>query len=474
MNKRLIPLIIFILALLLAACGASATPTATPEAFPGLLASATTPAPTDTPAPSATPGPEPTKNPLMATMEALKNKVTVVPPTPAGGGQANISADDYAGMAEMACNIVKDNYVRGNFNGANWDAVCQEYEKRAQQVKNQEEFWDMMTAMIAELHDDHSRFVRPDRFAAEFDLPDEGSGKPWPGMTVWPAREDEYLFIWNVCDQGGAADAGLHRGDIITAIEGEKVVKDDNGFPRELIHKIYTGDDRVTLTVWQGPDETPRDVTVKYGDAAGCDGWYYEVASEDPYIGYIRVPEYSGNAETNILDMLERLEQDRPLAGLIYDERHNPGGNADKAIAIFTTGVFGKMGKLRDDATLTIWRIRGPVKWNETTPMVVLTDGASHSAAEYFATAMKQSGRAALVGMPTAGNTEGITGFNLPDGSIIRLAVETLILPDGKTMEGTGVIPDVQIPLGQWGLHQKPDVQLQKALDTISEQIAGR
>ncbi len=481
MNKRVFP-ILFVLAvaLLMTACGAPPATTATPApaATAALTtapaAEATTPA-TNTPAPTATPAAtaaaEPTINPLMATMEAMKKKVTVVPPTPVGGGQANVAPDDYVGMTQLACNIVKENYVRGNFNGTDWDSVCQNYLEKAKEVKDQEAFWDLMTAMIAELHDDHSRFVPPNRFSAEFDLPDTSGGKPWPGMTVWPAREDEYLFIWNVCREGGAAKAGLHRGDIILAIDGEEVVKGEDGFPRELIHKIYSGDGQVTLTVWQGPNTDPEDVTVKYGAASGCDGWRYDVISEDPYIGYIRVPEYSGNAEANILEMISRLEKDRPLDGLIYDERHNPGGNADKSIAIFTTGVFGKMGKLRDDATLTIWRIRGPVKWNETTPMVVLTDGASHSAAEYFATAMKQSKRATLVGMPTAGNTEGITGFNLPDGSIIRLAVETLILPDGKTMEGTGVIPDVEVPLGQWGLRQEPDVQLQKAIEVVNEKI---
>ncbi len=462
--------------LLISACTAPATaPTATPApqatAIPTAV-QATVPAATAKPAtPVPTPATTPTMNPLMATMEALKKQVTVAPATPVSGGQANISPDDYVGMTQLACNIVKENYVRGNFNGANWDAICKQYLEKAKKVKDHEAFRDMMSDMIAELNDNHSRFVRPDRFAAEFDLPSEGSGKPWPGMTVWPAREDEYLFIWDVCEQGGAADTGLHRGDIITAIEGKEVIKGEDGFPRELIRKIYSGDGQVSLTVWPGQDEEPHDVTVKYGGASGCDGWWYDVISEEPYIGYIRVPEYSGNTEANILTMIERLEKDRPLDGLIYDERHNPGGNADKAIAIFTTGIFGKMGKLREDATLTIWRIRGPVKWNETTPMVVLTDGASHSAAEYFATAMKQSGRATLVGMPTAGNTEGITGFTLPDGSIIRLAVETLILPDGKTMEGAGVIPDVKVPLGQWGLRQKPDVQLQEAIQVIKGKI---
>ena len=485
--KKLTLFLLPILILLLAACDTSTpaptvsppTPAPTASAQPAATMPPTTsPESTATPEPTATPTAEvkaePTQNPLMATMEALKKKVTVAPATPTGGGQAAVSPDDYVGMFELAWRIVDENYVRENFNGVDWKAVHDAYLPKIKAVKSHEEFWDIMSDMIAELDDNHSRFVPPNRFASEFDLPSEGSGKPWPGMTVWPAREDEYLFIWDVCDEGGAHDAGLQRGDIILAIDGEKVVKTDAGFPRSLTHKIYTGDGQVTLTVLQGPDQDAKDVTVTYGTASGCDGWAAGVVSDSPYLGYIRVPEYSGNAEANILDMIESLEKDRPLDGLIYDERHNPGGNSDASIAIFTTGIFGKEGKLRKDATMTIWRIRGPVKWSETTPMVVLTDGASHSAAEYFATAMKQSGRATLVGMPTAGNTEGITGFTLPDGSIIRLAVMTLVLPNGKTMEGTGVIPDVEVPLGKWGLRQQPDVQVQKAIDVVLEKIGEK
>jgi C-terminal processing protease CtpA/Prc len=169
----------------------------------------------------------------------------------------------------------------------------------------------------------------------------------------------------------------------------------------------------------------------------------------------------------NTLEAIELLEEDAPLEGLVLDVRHNPGGNSDRDIANLTTGVFGQVGPLRDDATRTIYRIRGPVRWNETTPVAVLIDGNSHSAAEYFATAMQQSGRAIIVGMPTAGNTEGISGFSLPDGSLIRLAVMTLQLPDGSTLEGTGVIPDIQVPLGEWGLRQVPDVQLEAAYNAL-------
>lgn len=72
--------------------------------------------------------------------------------------------------------------------------------------------------------------------------------------------------------------------------------------------------------------------------------------------------------------------------------------------------------------------------------------------------------------MPTAGNTEGITGYNLADGSLIRLASTTLQLPDGSTLEGVGVQPDIRVPLVEWSLRQTPDVQLQAAYDVLARE----
>lgn len=420
--------------------------------------------------------PEPTETlpPARATQQALLSLLPTREPAAAGAAGAAIAPDDYVGITEQACRIVQNNYVRDNFNGLDWPAVCEEYAAKAADIDNQEAFWDLMTAMIAELDDNHSRFVPPGRFAAEFSLPSETAGRPWPGFQIWPAREDEQVTLWDVCEVGPAASAGLQRGDVILAINGQPVPRGENGFDRSTIWDMLYGEgNQATLTVQQGPDAAPRDVTLQFGGAGGCDGWRVSLLSETPRIGYIRIPDFGNSSDRLLLQAIEALEEDAPLDGLVLDVRHNPGGNSDSDIAIFTEGTFGKTGPLRADSSQSIYRIRGPVKWNETTPVVVLTDGSSHSAAEYFATAMQQSGRATLIGMPTAGNTEGINSFNLADGSVIRLAWMTLQLPDGSTLEGTGVVPDVEVPLGEWGLRQTPDLQLQAAIDTLMEQIGG-
>ena len=405
--------------------------------------------------------------PLRATLDALVASVTTVPGS-SDSDTAIIADDDYPALVEQGCKLVEENYIRGDFNGVDWAATCEEYIAAAGDINDQDAFWDLMESLIGELGDSHSRFVRPERFAAEFNLPTEGAEIPWPGMVIWPAREDERIVIWDVCQIGAAADAGLQRGDVVLAINGEEVGVTEGGYDRAA---LYARGDSATLTVLRGPDREPEEVTLRFGGAAGCDGRVYGLLSEMPRIGYLRVPDFGGDSDEYILEAIESMEEREPLEGLVIDVRHNPGGNSDRDIAIFTEGTFGKIGPIRDDATQTIYRIRGPVRWNETTPVAVLIDGSSHSAAEYFATAMQQSDRAVLVGMPTAGNTEAIVGFSMPDGSLIRLAISSIVLPDGSTLEGVGVIPGIMAPLGEWGLREAPDVQLAAAYEAVLDML---
>ncbi len=256
-----------------------------------------------------------------------------------------------------------------------------------------------------------------------------------------------------------------------TFSDGEPLVPGEDGFTREQVRAVVfgTGGSTVTLTVQSGPDEEPRDLELRLGGGGGCMDWIYEVVSQNPYIGYIRIPDFDGDAANNIRQAIEQFEMDKPLDGLILDVRHNPGGNSDEAAGIFADGVVGTEGPLREGKQRTVYRIRG-VDWNDTTPLVVLTDGSSHSAADYFPASLKELGRATIIGMNSAGNTEGIVSFGLADGTLIRLAVMTMALNDGTLLEGIGVTPDIEVPLGMWGLRQQPyDVQLQAAIDFLKK-----
>jgi len=454
-------MLLLIPALLLGACAPS--PTAAPAETGGPTATKQVVIVTATPEPTATKKP---LNPVQATAQAMFQSITLTAPTK--GPEAN----DYVGLVEHAWNLISENYYSDQFNGVDWPGLLEEYKAKAAQVQTQEEFWRLMDDFVGSLGDSHSNFRTPAEVSARYGAGSTGTGRPWTGIDMWPpaGHLDGALSIFTVCKYGPAADAGLQRGDHILAINGDPVVLNADSDLDALALRVMFGDEgdsSVTLTVQQGPDAAPRDVKLPLGGANNCDDWQVALVSQEPRIGYIRILDFDNGSETRIMDGIEALEADAPLDGLILDIRHNPGGNSDADIQIFTQGTFGTVGPKREGRLRPLFKIRGPVKWNETTPVVLLTDESSHSAADYFAVAMKLSGRATLVGMPTAGNTDGWTSFTMPDGSQIGIAVMILELPDGSSIEGIGVQPDIMVRSDDWGMRDVPDIQLQTGIDFL-------
>jgi len=102
-------------------------------------------------------------------------------------------------------------------------------------------------------------------------------------------------------------------------------------------------------------------------------------------------------------------------------------------------------------------------------PIVVLISEETASAAEMFAAGMRVLCQATIVGVPSAGNTENLYGYNFDDGSRLLLAEVAYQLPDGTLIEGTGVVPDVLIEAEWWRFPREQDPQLQAALAIIQK-----
>ena len=230
-RKRLnrLPWLVIVFTLLIAACSSSTADEITSEEPPPQPSNTplpTTPLPT-TISPTSTRTRRPTNTPPqtgpLATAAALGKGITIVPPTQIGGSEAVIIADDdYVGIFEQAWNIVNANYVRDNFNGVDWDAIYDEYLPLAEDVQSSEELWDLLTDLILELGDSHSRFVPPSRMEAEFGVAvgDSGDPSPWTGINVWPAKEDEGMMIWCGTRVGPATRAVIDRVDHVRAGDG--------------------------------------------------------------------------------------------------------------------------------------------------------------------------------------------------------------------------------------------------------------
>jgi len=156
-------------------------------------------------------------------------------------------------------------------------------------------------------------------------------------------------------------------------------------------------------------------------------------------------------------------------AGMIVDLRGNPGG-----LGIMAMGMAGWFIDKPDQRLGTMYTRQAPVKFivNPRPPvysgsLAILVDGASASTSEVFAGGLKDLGRARIFGTRTAGAALPSAIDRLPNGDALQHALADYISEGGRTLEGVGVIPDVEVKLTRQALLSGHDPVLDAAIEWI-------
>ena len=158
--------------------------------------------------------------------------------------------------------------------------------------------------------------------------------------------------------------------------------------------------------------------------------------------GYLRIPYFSHGTPQQVTTALDALGG-ASLAGLVIDLRGNPGGVLDAAAAVaddFLDGGLIVRGEGRGAAGFRIEASHGDIL--KGSPMVLLVDGGTASAAEILAAALKDHGRARLVGRRTWGKGTVQSVIPLSRGAL-RLTTARYFTPAGASIEEKGIMPDV-------------------------------
>ena len=133
--------------------------------------------------------------------------------------------------------------------------------------------------------------------------------------------------------------------------------------------------------------------------------------------------------------------------GVILDLRGNPGGLLDEAVD--TASVFLTDGPVvtyeKRGAAPELLKVTKP--GDDRIPLVVLVDGGTASAAEIVAGSLRDRDRAVIIGSRTFGKGTVQEPVLLADGSAVELTVGRYRTPDGRNLEGSGIEPDVQVPV---------------------------
>ncbi|MDN5331160.1 MAG: carboxyl-terminal processing protease [Tepidanaerobacteraceae bacterium] len=191
-------------------------------------------------------------------------------------------------------------------------------------------------------------------------------------------------------------------------------------------------------------------------------------------IGYVRISSFDSYTPVEFHDAIMALQQ-KGVKALVLDLRDNPGGALDaavhvadmlmgKGLVVFTRDRYGHRLEeyYSDQASLEL-------------PLAVLINENSASAAEIVSGALQDTGRAVLVGKKTFGKGTVQELVPLSDGSGLKMTIAKYYLPSGRSIDGKGVEPDVEVSLGKtessFEIPRSKDGQLKKAVEVLKTKL---
>jgi carboxyl-terminal processing protease len=292
--------------------------------------------------------------------------------------------------------------------------------------------------------DPHSQFMEP----KDFKSMQEDTKSEFAGLGVTLTEKSGILTILHPMEDTPGFEAGLLPGDQILKINGESTEKlNINSAIEKLRGKVG---ERVTLTINRPSTSQVKDFeiiraiikvpSVKDAQILPLQG--------KARIGYVRITQFNEPTATELANALNTLEKDG-MEALVLDLRYNPGGLLGSAVDV--CGEF-----LEPNTLIVFTEGRTPSREYRTAttstsqreyPIVVLTNYASASGSEIVAGALKDLGRALLVGETTFGKGSVQSVVSLPDGSAARLTTAKYFTPSRKLIHEHGVSPHIRATL---------------------------
>lgn len=402
---------------------------------------ATSGAPTLAPA-TATPLPSPTPIPTLLPTRA---PTPDVPPL-----------DERLQMFDEVWRIVNEKYLYADFGGVDWEGLYPEYRTRIMRAQSRDEFYAAMIDMVAQLNDNHSRFVPPAAVEAEDAVASGREIRVGIGVIVQPKPDGG--FVQQVFPDSPAARVDIRPRDRIVAVNGRPYAASDGDLQGD-------SGTSVRLTIAR-PGAKLRDVVLTRQEVRASVLPYYRRFPGD--IGYVSVPTlWVHDMGEQVSGALTDLVASGPLRGLIIDLRSNRGGWGEVLSGVLSHFVRGQVGVFfgRDYVRpLVINPPAGPDMRNLSAGLVVLIDEETASYAEVLAAVLQAEAGAIVIGARSAGNTETIYAHALRDGSRLWLAQEGFRLRNGSDLEGRGVVPDVLLEVDWTRYSEDDDPQLLEAL----------
>ncbi len=302
-------------------------------------------------------------------------------------------------------------------------------------------FYGAIKGMLESLEDPYTVFMDP-RTSKEFTMEMSGS---FGGLGIQIEIRNGFLTVVSPMEDTPAWKAGIKPGDKIIEIEG---VSTKGITTREAAEKLRgKPGTKVTITIEREGINIPFKITITREEIKLKTVKSDKIVTNQKTYGYVKLLEFTQPTAEDLKKQLLNLI-DKKIEGLIVDLRNNPGG--------LITSVATIVDYFQDDGLIVYTKGRTPENNSEfyaskeTTivplnlPIVILINQGSASASEIFTGALKDTGRAVVVGKTSFGKGSVQKTYVFPaDGSLIKYTVAKYYTPSGKCIDKEGVKPDI-------------------------------
>ena len=373
------------------------------------------------------------------------------------------SADQAAGSTVIAAET--DRALAPDDLGIFWEAMeLVEEDFYGELPSPNERSYGAIRGVLETLEDKNTGFLAPEE-ATSFMESIEGSFEGIGALVEWAEDESAVRIIEPFEDQP-AWNAGIRPGDLIVAINGQDVAE-LSGL-NEAINRIKgPKGTEVHLTVRREGLDDPLEfpVTRALIDVPVVES---EVYGDDDEFAYVALKRFSVDASQKLREELEGLLTD-DTQGLIFDLRGNPGGLLREAIRVASVFLEDERVLIErfSDGTEEIYNTEGSALVPSDMPMIVLVNGGSASASEIVAGALQDVERARLLGETTFGKGSVQLPHTLSDESLLRVTIALWYTPSDRSIDDTGLEPDIFVERTIEQRENEEDPQLDRALELL-------
>lgn len=338
-----------------------------------------------------------------------------------------------------------------------WEALDKVQNKYVGEVDYAKAVEGAVAGMVASLEDPYSVYIDPDGLKA---FNEELNGT-FEGIGAEINIKDNKLMIVAPLEESPAQKAGLLPLDQITHIDGEAVT----GLSLEqAVKKIRgKGGTVVKLTIIRAGG-APVDISVTRGTINIKSVTY----RKEKDMGIIQIVRFDSSTVQLTRDAYDRAVKDG-VNGLVLDVRNNPGGYLDAAVGVaslFMEDAVVVQEQYKGGQTDQLRTIGKPK--DTQMPLVVIVNEGSASASEILAGALKDHGRARIVGAKTFGKGSVQEVVPLTKGGAIKVTIAKWLTPSGHALDKNGLDPDIVV---EWKQAKEgareTDPQLAKALELL-------